>query len=148
MHLTLRFLGNVATEHLDELSRRLRVATASFGALHLRCERLGCFPDLRYPRVVWTWVHDTEERLAQLHRCVEAAVGCFAEKPAEAHFVGHVTLARPKQINRADARQLAEFVESAVNRQFGTWECREAELVRSELSPSGSRYTTLDVFPL
>ena len=148
MHLTLRFLGAVDSTKLSNLSQSLRAAVAGFGPSNLICERLGCFPDLRFPRVVWAWVHDGCERLNELHQRVDAAVASFATKPAEARLVGHVTLARPKQIKRPDAERLAEFVKRAVDREFGRWRCQEVALMQSELLPAGSRYTTLDVFPL
>lgn len=148
LHLTLRFLGNVDAAKLPALAESLRKSLMNYSPLELVCERLGCFPDLRFPRVIWAWVHDTEERLADLHRRVDRAVAGLAEKPSEPTFTGHITLARPKDIRRPDAGRLAEFVNAAVSREFGRWTCREVELVRSELSPSGSRYTTLDAFRL
>jgi 2'-5' RNA ligase len=63
MHLTLRFLGNVDSASVSELCQRLSSRLAGFTGLDLICERLGCFPDLRFPRVVWGWVHDEAERL-------------------------------------------------------------------------------------
>ena len=143
MHLTLRFLGNVAPTIVPELEARLRTALAGFGQLDLICERLGCFPDLRRPRVIWAWVHDANERLQELQRRTEAAVREFAEKPAEARFVGHITLARPKQVKRPDAERLARLVENAVNRSFGRWSANEVLLMQSELSSSGSKYYEL-----
>jgi 2'-5' RNA ligase len=143
MHLTLRFLGNVAPTGIPKLEDRLRATLTGFGDLDLICERLGCFPDLRYPRVVWAWVHDANERLQELHRRIDDAVKDFAEQPAEARFVGHITLARPKQIKRPEADQLAHFVESAVNRNFGGWSANEVLLMRSELSSGGSKYHEL-----
>jgi 2'-5' RNA ligase len=149
MHLTLRFLGDVAAECVPEISRRLRESLSGFGALELICERLGCFPHPRYPRVVWAWVHDEpDERLAGLHRHVDNAVAGFAEQPAEARFVGHITLARPKLIKRAGAEKLRRFLDEAVAMRFGTWQAEGVELIRSELSAQGSRYTTLVVFRL
>jgi len=148
LHLTLRFLGGVNSANLPGLTRRLRESVAGFGPLELRCERLGCFPDLRFPRVVWAWVHDAEGRLPDLERRVNAAVADFAEQAAEARFVGHVTLLRPRQIKRPEAERLAEFVQRAAAREFGRWTCREVELIQSQLSATGSCYTTLDVFPL
>jgi RNA 2',3'-cyclic 3'-phosphodiesterase len=148
MHLTLRFLGNVAAARVLELTNKLRAALTGFGALELICERLGCFPDLRFPRVVWAWVHDEAERLPQLQLRIEAVVGEFAEKPAESRFVGHITLARPKQIKRPEAERLARFVEGAVGRTFGRWQAKEGLLLRSELSSAGSKYEELAGFPL
>jgi 2'-5' RNA ligase len=143
LHLTLRFLGNVSVAQLPQLQTQLVQTVTGFGPLDLSCERLGCFPDLRFPRVVWAWVHDANERLQQLQQRINAAVLEFAEKPAEARFVGHITLARPKQIKRADAEQLARFVTAAANRSFGTWRAAEVLLLRSELTPRGSRYHEL-----
>jgi 2'-5' RNA ligase len=148
MHLTLRFLGNVAAARVLELTAQLRTAVMGFGELELLCERLGCFPDLRFPRVVWAWVHDEAERLPQLQLQIDAAVREFAEQPAESRFVGHVTLARPKQIKRPEAEQLARFVEGAVGRDFGRWQVKEVLLLRSELSSAGSKYEELARFPL
>lgn len=149
MHLTLRFLGDVAVENVPEIGRRLRESLTGFGAVNLICERLGCFPHLRFPRVVWAWVHDEpHERLPELHQAIDAAVGEFATNPAEARFVGHITLARPKQLSRPDAEELARFLNEAVAMRFGQWSAAKAELIRSELSPRGNRYTTLDEFPL
>ena len=148
LHLTLRFLGDVGLSHLKELQERLKSAVAGFGSIDLRCERLGCFPDLRFPRVVWAWVHDERERLPRLVQQLNDATAPFAERPADAQFVGHITLARPRQIRRPDARVLAQFVESAVSRQFGCWSATEIELILSELSSGGSRYTTVANFPL
>lgn len=148
LHLTLRFLGAVDAGRIPELERILRETVAGFGELNLLCERLGCFPDLRFPRVTWAWVHDTEEKLPALVQRVNEAVLPFAEKPAEARFTGHVTLVRTKQIKRPDAEQLAQFVGLAVTRRFGQWRADELELIQSELHERGSTYTVLAKFPL
>ncbi|HMP84725.1 MAG TPA: RNA 2',3'-cyclic phosphodiesterase [Verrucomicrobiota bacterium] len=148
MHLTLRFLGNVQNGQIPELVQRLDSSLTGFGAIDLVCERLGCFPDLRFPRVVWAWVHDDADRLIRLHGLVNEAVAGFAEKPAEKRFDGHITLARPKNIKRHDAERLAAFVRDATQRRFGNWNCTAVELIRSELDPAGSRYTTLKTVKL
>jgi 2'-5' RNA ligase len=83
-----------------------------------------------------------------LRRRIDNAVAGFAEQPAEARFVGHITLARPKLIKRAGAEKLRRFLDEAVAMRFGTWQAEGVELIRSELSAQGSRYTTLDVFRL
>jgi RNA 2',3'-cyclic 3'-phosphodiesterase len=140
LHLTLRFLGNVESTRIPELSGKLVTALAGFGEFDLVCERLGCFPDLRHPRVVWAWVHDSEARLAQLHRRVDEAVNGFAGQPAEERFVGHITLARPRQIQRRDAERLSKFIEDAVTCQFGDWRVSSVSLIHSQLLPAGASY--------
>jgi len=143
MHLTLRFLGNVPTTEIARLSDKLCEAVAAFGELPLACERLGCFPDLRLPRVVWAWVHDETDALTRLFHLVDKAVSEFAEKATEKRFTGHITLARLKQTKRPDAERLAQFVEGAVNRQFGKWTAESVSLIQSQLSQAEASYTEL-----
>jgi 2'-5' RNA ligase len=142
-HLTLRFLGNVAAVAVPELEQRLQSALAGFGALDLTCECLGCFPDLRSPRVIWAGVHEANDRLQPLHQRIDEAGRDFAEKPAEARFVGHITLGRIKHIKRPDVARLARFVEATENRRFGAWRASEVMLFRSELSAQGAAYHEL-----
>jgi len=148
MHLTLRFLGDVGSDQAEALIANVTTATTGFGVLPLVAERLGAFPDLRYPRVVWAWVHDGADRLAELQRRVVAATDELTQESAEEKFTGHITLARVKQIKRPQAEIIASFVKNAANRQFGVWTAAHFELIRSELSPDGSRYTCLAKFSL
>ena len=148
MHLTLRFLGDVESDRMEALIASVTTATTGFGVLSLVAERLGAFPDLRYPRVVWAWVHDEADRLAELQRRVAAATNDFTREHADEKFTGHITLARIKQIKRPQAEAIASFLQSAVNRKFGVWTAGHLELIRSELSQGGSRYTCLAKFPL
>jgi 2'-5' RNA ligase len=143
MHLTLRFLGNIPTTEFPRLTEKLCESVTAFGELPLTCERLGCFPDLRYPRVVWAWVHDEADALTKLFHRIDEAVSEFAEKPAEKRFTGHITLARLKQIKRPDAERLAQSVEGAVKRQFGKWTAKSVSLIQSHLSQTGATYTEL-----
>jgi 2'-5' RNA ligase len=143
MHLTLRFLGNVESTRISGLAQKLAAALAGFGEFDLVCERLGCFPDLRGPRVAWAWVHDEGECLGKLRRQVDEAVKVFAGQPAEESFVGHITLARPKHIKRPDAERLAQFVKRAATRRFGHWRVSSVVLLNSQLSPTGRSYRQL-----
>lgn len=147
-HLTLRFLGNVEARRAKELVEQVETACRGFSTLKLKAERIGCFPDLRFPRVVWVWVHDDAERLQALQKVVEMAASPFAEKKEEKDFTGHATIARLNGINRPQAEVLAKFAHGMSNRLFGEWIGNEVNVIHSELWPDGSRYTTLAAIPL
>lgn len=147
-HLTLRFLGDVATTRVAELTEAVGVACSGFPALKLRAERIGGFPDLRFPRVVWVWVHDAADQLAALQRAVAQATAPFAESQAEKDFSGHVTLARTKEIKRPQGDILAKLAHSMAGRFFGEWTADRVELMRSELSPDGARHSVVATFPM
>lgn len=145
-HLTLRFLGNVNEERLASLTESLAAAAAGHSPIELSCERLGCFPDLRYPRVLWAWVHG--DGIAELQSAIRVACDPFAEKPADKRFTGHVTLGRFRQIHRQDADKIAPVIEGYANRTFGRWTADEVVLFRSELRPEGARHEKVATFKL
>lgn len=147
-HLTLKFLGNVDAEKIPGLIDALREVCVSCPPLNLRAERIGFFPDIRFPRVIWAWVHDDKELLPKLQALIEAAVVGFTAEKAEEKFTGHVTLGRAKGIKRPEAEILGKLALGMVDHLFGEWTAENIELIRSELSSAGSRYTTLSEIPL
>ena len=142
-HLTLRFLGDVEAARAEALTDAIRAACRGFGALHLRAERVGCFPDLRYPRVVWVGVQDQAGQLPRLQQAVQAATEGFTTEQKEERFTGHLTLARIKVIKRPEAEALGKASAGMADRLFGQWEACRVELMRSELSPQGARHSSL-----
>ena len=142
-HLTLRFLGDVEAARVEALGEAIRAACRGFGALHLRAERVGFFPDLRYPRVVWVGVQDQAEQLPRLQEAVERATREFTTEAKEGQFTGHVTLARIKGIKRPEAEALGKAAAGMAERLFGQWTAYKVELMRSELLPQGARHTSL-----
>jgi 2'-5' RNA ligase len=147
-HLTLRFLGDVEAAQVEALVEAIRTACAGFGALHLRAERIGCFPERGYPRVVWVGVRDQAEQLPRLQQVVEAASAGFTSEPKEERFTGHLTLARIKGIKRPEAEALSKAAAGMVDRVFGQWPAYQIELMRSELSPQGARHRSLATISL
>jgi 2'-5' RNA ligase len=147
-HLTLNFLGNVAEARVAELIGALREVCRPFAALRLRAERIGFFPDTRVPRVVWAWVHDDKDILPRLQEAIAARVTSFTDERAEKKFTGHVTLGRIQNFRRPQAEVLAKLAFGMAERFFGEWLASHVELIRSELSSGGSRYTTLATFPI
>lgn len=142
-HLTLRFLGDVEAARVEALGEAIRVACRGFGALHLRAERVGFFPDLRYPRVAWVGVQDQAEQLPRLQQTVDAVTESFTTEEKEERFTGHITLARLKGIKRPEAEALGKAASGMVDRLFGQWTAYQIGLMRSELLPQRARHSTI-----
>ena len=142
-HLTLRFLGDVDAARLDALKAALQLACGAFPAIRLQSERIGFFPHLRFPKVIWAWVHDAAGQLPKLQSAIVSAVREFTREAAEGAFTGHVTLGRCQRIKRPQAEILAALAHGMTERRFGEWTAENVELIRSELLPGGPRYTVL-----
>jgi len=147
-HLTLRVLGEVEESRVDALGEGIRAACHGFTPLHLRVEGVGCFPDLRRPRVLWTGVRDEAGQLLRLQEAVTLVTRDFTSEQKEEHFTGHVTLARFKGIRPTEAKALGSAVSAIADRLFGEWTAHRIELMRSELLPQGARHTTLAAIAL
>jgi 2'-5' RNA ligase len=144
IHLTLRFLGEVAEERDRGIRELWRRAVETIGPLSFRLEGVGCFPQGRSPRVLWVGVHETGRggRLTALAREVELAAR-EAGFPAEQRpFRPHLTLARAARGRRATVPLDAIYSDPTEIAVSGV------VLFRSDLQPTGARYTALTVFPL
>ena len=135
MHITLQFLGNVESARLAELETALRVVSESSRPFEVELAGLGSFNN----RVVWAGLVHGAEALATLANALRLATKGLAGHEEEREFNAHVTLGRC----RRPARGIARALQEAGAPQFGSWRVDHFELIRSELSPNGARYTTL-----
>jgi 2'-5' RNA ligase len=148
LHLTLRFLGDVSSNRLDDLTGALAAAIAPQAPLLLAVTGLGFFPNTRRPRVLWAGIRDEAGELPELARRIATATDSFSRQPAEERFAGHLTLARIRRSGGDGSTTLDQYIQETAARAVGSWRAESVELVRSELHPVGSRYTTLARLPL
>jgi 2'-5' RNA ligase len=148
LHLTLRFLGDVPADGVEDLKQSVGAVCRNARPLSLRAEGVGFFPNPRSPRVIWVGINDGEGCLMDLQKQIETAVGQFSPEPGEKNFTGHVTLGRLKNPRPADTRDLAARAQLLEKRLFGEWPVHEIEIIRSELSPAGARHTSFAAFRL
>jgi 2'-5' RNA ligase len=97
MHLTLKFLGDVATESIGELSQLVAASEAPLAAF----ERVATFPDTRRARVLVVELKPSDERLADMARQLDERAAAFGVARERRPFRPHLTLARFKQPGNA-----------------------------------------------
>ncbi|MCZ6507314.1 MAG: RNA 2',3'-cyclic phosphodiesterase [Acidobacteria bacterium] len=146
LHLTLRFLSEVADRELSELRAGLRSACGKAEVLSLAVGGGGAFPGVQRASVLWLGVA-TDGDLKGVHElaslAVTEALGVEAERRV---FHAHVTLARCRPAWR---RARVECWLETVPARFGAaFAVTEAVLMRSELGSGGPRYSVVDRFAL
>jgi 2'-5' RNA ligase len=145
MHVTLKFIGEIELARVAQLQAAATRAASGVSPFPLAVEGTGAFHTRGRPHVLWLGVRDETEQLAELHRRLEEE--CAQEKfPRESRkFHPHLTLARLRAPE--GARTLAEQHRAS---GFTTepFNVRELLIIRSELTPESSRYTTLSRHPL
>ncbi len=143
-HITLKFLGDVDAADIPRLEDALSVAVSGVSTFQLVYDSLGGFPDLIHPNVIWAGAR-TNDSLTTLHRAIESACEQLGFPRESRAFHPHITLGRvkgPTNLNRLTARVKSSTLDPT------TTSCPEILLIRSDLRPAGSVYTTLKIFPL
>ncbi len=148
IHLTLRFLGDIAEERVEALGVMLRDVAAGVKPFALDARGIGAFPNPRAPCVIWLGLQGKPESMASLRRMparVEDGVAGlgFSREPRE--FTAHLTLARVR--DRKSGAALAKVLEANQDRAVGAFVATSVGLIKSELRPTGAVYTTLVEVP-
>lgn len=144
LHVTLKFIGEVADERAPVFSAVLEEAVDGHGPLTVRLGSLGAFPSLRAPRVLWLGM-ETGDDLGGLQESVERAVARLGVERDRRDFHPHVTLGRTRRrlrppetealLREAEAGRAAEYREEH--------RAETIELMRSRLGRGGARYSEM-----
>lgn len=140
IHLTLKFLGDVAPEMIDEVAGAMDEAASGTGPMSLAIGGVGGFPNLRSPRVVWAGL-DAPEELAELHEALEDALAPLGFAPEERAFRPHLTLCRVKA--PAAGRSIGPKAEALDPGEKVRFTAGSISLIKSVLTPKGPKYTVL-----
>jgi len=144
IHLTLKFLGDVPANRIEEIERALTQACAGFPAFSFSVGELGCFPNPRRPRVVWVGVQEESGTLKRLQKAVEDGMEKLGFAPEGRRFHAHLTLGRTqRRASSSDVRRLGQLVSEANIGELGQMEARAVSLIKSDLKPTGAVYTQL-----
>jgi 2'-5' RNA ligase len=139
LHLTLKFLGEVATSREAVLVTALQSAVEGAKPFSVALARVGAFPSVARPRVLWIGC-EAAPPLELLQDRVERA---FAEIgfPVEGRpFHPHLTLGRTRR--GAHPRDFVGLERAAADLNVqGELLVSSVDLMESVLHPSGARYT-------
>lgn len=144
MHLTLKFLGEVADGDIPRVTGALTRAVAGCAAFELRIEGSGCFPARGKARVLWVGVAD-DGGLSLCQREIEEHLADAGFPREDRPFSPHLTLGRVTEDRSGGAlRTRVAGLRIAAIRQM----VDAVVLMQSELHPAGARYTRLGSFQL
>ncbi|MBI5381706.1 MAG: RNA 2',3'-cyclic phosphodiesterase [Opitutae bacterium] len=144
LHLTMRFLGDIAEERLKELTAALaRVRVEPFV---LPLEGVGVFPPRGAAQVLWVGVGRGHPRLFQLRQQIDDALLALGLPVELRTFHPHVTLARVRR--EAAPTAAAQFLKTYRDFASAPFRAEAFDMYRSELTSDGAVHTRLQRFPL
>jgi 2'-5' RNA ligase len=145
LHLSLQFLGDVPSALLPPLHQQLAAVATRFNPFELTVGQLGRFGPPDSPRVIWLGTTEPEV-LGQLALAVRQAAQQVALTLDERPFKAHITLARVRHAHQhAPMRHALEHVRIP---QLGSFPVDAFHLIRTQLTPNGTRHLSQARFPL
>ena len=139
MHITLRFIGDIEEDRVDDIGTAVNEAIAGVKASRITLKGLGAFPNQRNPRVLWAGI-STEMPLLEISESLSARFKTmnipFDEKP----FRPHITVGRIE----GKANLVHEFSRYQTT-EFATYIPNSVMVMKSELTPKGAVHSILRV---
>lgn len=149
MHLTLKFLGDVPANRIQEIVPAMANSIEGVKPFSINLSGLGCFPSIARPNVIWVGVGGETGTLARLQADIEANLAVLGYPPEKREYKPHLTLGRvDRRTGAADRRRLGMLIQTETVGSHSEMLVREICLMKSELSPAGARYTRLGAVQL
>ena len=144
LHLTLKFLGDVNEDRIEEVQQRVRDVSKAHKAFPMTLSGTGRFPPKGDPRILWFGANDGGE-LGAIASRIDRELGVLGFASEKRKFSPHLTIARLRE-PRSSSALAARHLEN----DFGpiSFQITEIVIYESKLLPSGSIYTPIAVLPL
>lgn len=138
LHLTLKFLGEIDGERVEEVRRKLR--EIKFEEFEAKLERVGSFSFRGRPRIVWIKVggkgiFELQKKVDEKMR--ECGFGI------EERFMSHMTIARIKYVK--DKKGFVEYVNGIGLKEI-KFKVNGSKLKESELREMGPVYRDVEIY--
>lgn len=145
MHLTLKFIGDVKDEILNDVCKMTGEVAAQYPAFSLDIENAGHFGG-KSARVLWVGTGDGSEMLAQIVVELNEKLQQLGFAPETRRFTGHLTLCRIK--NAQAGYELARAAGKYGDFVAGSVIVDKIVVYQSELSSQGPTYTPIAKYEL
>ena len=139
IHLTLKFLGEIESTLVPDLTSALRAIAAAPFALRIR--GLGAFPNLHNPRVIWCGIEGEVEKLASLQAQAEDACWNLGFEREKRVFHPHLTLGRVN--GKRNLQPLLDYIKIGTELE-SAFVAHCINIYKSVLTPRGAIYTVLE----
>jgi 2'-5' RNA ligase len=149
IHLTLKFLGNIAKDRVPQIKEAIAQVSQDVSPFQLQISRLGAFPNVQRPQIIWVAITGEVEKLAMLQRGIEQALVPLGFAPESRSFTPHLTLGRLRErVSSGERRRIGELIMATEFESSLAMEVNGISLMRSKLTPSGAIYSRLALIEL
>mgnify|MGYP001615755016 CR=1 FL=1 len=145
VHLTLHFFGVVPLKEIELIHLFSGKVASLFSPFRLSMDRIGGFPSLERPSIVWLGVEEPAGQLLSLQKAIQGEVRTQGFEVEARPFHPHATIGRVKRKSRDLGLLLAKLPFPGLSPE------KIADhfvLYQSHTSPEGARYEILKTYLL
>ena len=139
-HITLKFLGDVKENMIDEIEQIMNDAVKKIQPFSIRLKGTGVFPNQNYVRVVWIGIKEGQV-IEMMANAIDERLSKLGFKKEKRGFSPHLTIGRVKTAK--NKQQLLKVIEKYVDLEFSIQEINSIKLKKSDLTSAGPIYTTI-----
>jgi len=145
IHLTLKFLGEISDEQLEEVKEIVNTVAQAHQKFNLEIESVGSFGG-RSAKVVWVGAGKGTDALLALQKDLDDLLAQAGYPKEEREFSAHLTLCR---VNHPIAGlKMGEAIAQFSHLKLGSIAAESLCVYQSQLTPAGPNYTLLGEFKL
>ncbi|WP_321492115.1 RNA 2',3'-cyclic phosphodiesterase [uncultured Desulfobacter sp.] len=138
-HLTLKFLGNISPQAVPCIETVLSEAVADKARFHITLNRLGVFPNIRHPKVIWIGPDKVCPEILLLQQHIDSKLNQCHSFAKDKNFSPHITLSRVRHYVKPDLlTQTLEIDAGSISIPV-----HQVHLIKSQLNPSGAVHSSL-----
>lgn len=138
-HLTLKFLGDIPEQTLPCIKTILSEAIADKARFNITFNRLGVFPNVRRPKVIWIGPDKTNPEVVALQRDIDSRLNRCRQFAKEKKFSPHITLSRVRHYANPGTLKKALKIETGAIKIS----VNQVHLMESRLYSSGAVHSSL-----
>ena len=144
IHLTLKFLGNISSQKMTDITRVMEQASQRVSPFQLQITEVGAFPNVRRPRVLWVGIKGDVDKLVGWQQHLDNGLVPLGFAKEARPFTPHLTLARLREnCSPGDRLQFGEMIAGSHVEVDYKFTVTSLNLMRSQLFPSGAVYSRL-----
>ncbi|MCX5687235.1 MAG: RNA 2',3'-cyclic phosphodiesterase [Candidatus Omnitrophica bacterium] len=141
LHLTLKFLGNVHKDKIQEIANVISIISNNFKSFAVSFSEIGAFPNTSCPQVIWLGIDKGTESLKMLNDKIEASLEKLGFAKESRKFEPHLTLARIRSSkNISNLKKLIGEISCNIGNEIPI---SKLILFQSNLNPKGAVYSIL-----
>jgi 2'-5' RNA ligase len=141
LHITLKFLGEVAQSRVPSIESALTHALAGYPSFDVEVGGFGAFPSLTRPSIFWVGVSATDE-LVRVQTRVDDAMTKDGFEPDARAYRPHITVGRARKDGRVRDRATMDRIVTEFDYKT-VFRAGSVDLMRSRLGSRGARYEVL-----